>query len=90
LTNQVDRFTKNIVEYEANLLGLHKLRAIRVRTCLLHKDSKVVLGQIEKDCIAREATLEKYLALIRNMENHFKGFIVEYIERNRNTQKLMS
>jgi hypothetical protein len=56
----------------------------------LHKDSKVVLGQIEKDCIAREATLEKYLALIRNMENHFKGFIVEYIERNRNTQKLMS
>jgi hypothetical protein len=36
--------------------------------------SKVISDQIEKEYIAREATLEKYLALVRRMENHFKGF----------------
>jgi hypothetical protein len=68
------------------LLGLHKLRAIGVQTCVLRIDFKVVLGQIEKECIARELTLNKYLTLVRRMENYFKGFTVEYIERNKNTE----
>jgi hypothetical protein len=34
----------------------------------LFTDSKVVTGQIEKECIAREPTLEKYLALVRRIE----------------------
>jgi hypothetical protein len=37
----------------------------------------VVVGQIEIECIAREPTLERYLALIRRMENYFKGFTIE-------------
>jgi ribonuclease HI len=82
-TNEVDKCTNNIVEYDAILLGLRKLRAISVHTCVLRTDSKVVSGQIEKECIARETTLEKYLALIRRMENYFQGFTVEYIERNK-------
>jgi ribonuclease HI len=82
----VDRCTNNIAEYEAILLGLCKLRANGVQTCVLCTDSKVILGQIEKECIVTEATLEKYLALVRRMENHFKGFIVEYIKRNKNTE----
>jgi hypothetical protein len=40
----------------------------------------VVTGQIEKECIAREPTLERYLALVRRMKNYFKGFTIEYIE----------
>jgi hypothetical protein len=31
-------------------------------------DSKVIAGRIEKECIARDSTLEKYLALVRRME----------------------
>jgi hypothetical protein len=46
-------------------------------------NSKVVAGQIEKECHAREPTLERYLGLVRIMENYFKGFTVEYIERNK-------
>jgi hypothetical protein len=46
----------------------------------------VVAGQIEKECIAKESTLERYLALIRRMENYFKRFTVEYIERNKNCE----
>jgi ribonuclease HI len=76
----------NIAEYEAILLGLHKLTVIRVHTCVLCTDSMVVSSQIKKECIAREPTLKKYLALIRRMENHFKSFIVEYIKRSRNTK----
>jgi ribonuclease HI len=51
-------------------LGLRKLRAIGVQRCILRIDSKVVAEQIEKECIAREPTLEKYLALVRRMEKN--------------------
>jgi hypothetical protein len=44
----------------------------------------VVVGQIEKECITREPTLERYLGLVRKIENYFKEFTVEYIERNTN------
>jgi ribonuclease HI len=55
-TSKVDKCTNNIAGYEAILLGLHKLRAIGVQKCVLHTDSKVVTGQIEKECIAKEPT----------------------------------
>jgi hypothetical protein len=56
-----------------------------VQYCALKIDSEVVESQIEKECMARDATLEKYLAAIQRMENYFKGFAVEYIERTKNT-----
>jgi ribonuclease HI len=62
------------------------LRAIGVQTCVLHTDSKVVSSQIEKEYIVREPTLEKYLASVCRMDNYFKGFTVEYIEQNKNTE----
>jgi hypothetical protein len=46
----------------------------------------VVASQIEKECMARDATLEKYLADVHGMENYFKGFTVEYIERMKNAE----
>jgi DNA polymerase I-like protein with 3'-5' exonuclease and polymerase domains len=53
---------------------------------MLKIDSKVVASQIEKECMARDTTLEKYLAAVRRMENYFKGLTVEYIERTKNTE----
>jgi ribonuclease HI len=76
-TNEADKCTNNIAEYEAILLGLRKLRAIDVQTCVLCTYLKVVSGQIEKECKAREPTLEKYLALVQRMENYFKRFTVD-------------
>jgi hypothetical protein len=32
-----------------------------------------------------DTTLERYLTLIKRMENYFKGFQVKYIERSKNT-----
>jgi hypothetical protein len=57
-----------------------------VKNCILKIDSKVIAVQLEKECIARDITLESYLALIQRMENYFRGFSVEHIERNKNTE----
>jgi hypothetical protein len=59
---------------------------MEVKYCMLKIDSKVVASQIEKECMARDANLEKYLAAIRIMDNYFKGITVEYIERTKNTE----
>jgi hypothetical protein len=39
-----DRCTNNIAEYEAVILGLRKLKALGVTTCIIKTDSKVVAG----------------------------------------------
>jgi ribonuclease HI len=57
-----------------------------VQRCTLKTDSKVIAGQIEKECMAGDETLERYLATIHRMENYFKGFTVEHIERAKNTE----
>jgi hypothetical protein len=41
-----DRCTNNIAEYEAVILGLRKLKALSVTTCIVKTDSKVVAGQV--------------------------------------------
>jgi ribonuclease HI len=57
-----------------------------VQHCVLKIDSKVITGQIEKECITRDETLERYLAVIQRMESFFKGFTVQHIERTKNTK----
>jgi hypothetical protein len=57
-----------------------------VQRCIKKIDSKVIVGQIEKECIARDETLERYLAAVRMMEGFFKGFTIQHIERAKNTE----
>jgi ribonuclease HI len=59
-----DKCTNNIAEYEAVILGLRKLRALAATTCIIKTDSKVVVGQIEKDYSAKGPILMQYLAAI--------------------------
>jgi ribonuclease HI len=53
--------TNNIVEYEALLLGLWKLKAMGIRRAILKTDSQVISGHIDKSSNARDPKLEKYL-----------------------------
>jgi ribonuclease HI len=85
-TKETNRCTNNIAEYEVVLLGLHKLQTMGVQSCILKTDSKVIVGQIEKECIVRDSMLERYLALIRRMENYIIGFSVEHIDRSKNVE----
>jgi ribonuclease HI len=63
-----DRCTNNVAEYEAVILGLCKLHALGVTTCIIRTDSKVVVGQVKKDYAAKDPALMQYLAAVRSLE----------------------
>jgi ribonuclease HI len=63
-----DRCTNNIAEYEAIILGLRKLRALGITTCIVKIDSNVVVGQVEKEYSAKDPALMQYLTAVRSLE----------------------
>jgi ribonuclease HI len=69
--------TNNIVEYEALLLGLRKLKAIGIRRAILKTNSQVIFGHVDKSSKARDPKLEKYLDAVRRLEASFEGFSVK-------------
>jgi ribonuclease HI len=81
-----DKCTNNIAEYEAIILGLQKLRALEVTTCIVKIDSKIVTRQIEKDCSAKELVLMQYLLVVQSLEKQFKWFTLQHIERSKNEE----
>jgi ribonuclease HI len=81
-----DKCTNNIAEYEAIILGLRKLWTLGVTTCIVKTDSKLVTGQIKKDCSTKEPVLMQYLSVVRSLERQFKGFTLQHIERNKNEE----
>jgi ribonuclease HI len=76
--------TNNIVEYEALLLGLRKLKAMGIRRAVLKIDSQVISGHVDKSCRARDPKLEKYMDIVRRLEASFEGFSVKNIPRGEN------
>jgi ribonuclease HI len=81
-----DRCTNNIAEYEAVILGLRKLRALGVTTCIVKTNSKVVAGQVEKEYSAKDPALMQYLTAVRSIERQFKGFTLQHVDRARNEE----
>jgi ribonuclease HI len=71
--------TNNIVEYEALLLGLWKLKAMGIRRVVLKTDSQVISGHVDKSSKARDPKLEKYLDIVRRLEASFEGFSIKNI-----------
>jgi ribonuclease HI len=81
-----DRCTNNIAEYEVVILGLRKLKALDVATCIIKTDSKVVVGQIEKDYSAKDPALLQYLSAVRGLEKQFKGSTLQHVNHARNEE----
>jgi ribonuclease HI len=81
-----DRCTNNVAEYEAIILGLRKLRALGVTTCIIKTDSKVVVSQVEKEYSAKDPALTQYLTAVRSLERQFKGFTLQHVDRARNEE----
>jgi ribonuclease HI len=75
-----DRCTNNIAEYKAVILGLRKLKALDVTTCIIKTDSKVVAGQIEKDYSTKDPALLQYLTTVHSLEKQFKGFTLQHVD----------
>jgi hypothetical protein len=57
-----------------------------VTTCIVKTDSKIVAGQIEKDCSAKEPVLLQYLSVVRSLEKQFKRLTLQHIDRNKNEE----
>jgi ribonuclease HI len=81
-----DRCTNNVAEYEAVILGLRKLRALGVTTCIIKIDSKVVAGQVKKEYSEKDPALMQYLTAVRSLEKQFKGFTLQHVDRARNEE----
>jgi ribonuclease HI len=76
--------SNNIAEYEGLILGLNKAKALEAKMLLAKIDSRVISGQVEKEYMAREPKLIKYLATVRALERRFQGFTLQYIPRAEN------
>jgi ribonuclease HI len=76
--------TNNIVEYEALLLGLWKLKAMGIIRAILKTDLQVISGHVDKSSKARDLKLEKYLDAVRRLEASFKDFSVKNIPSGEN------
>jgi ribonuclease HI len=81
-----DRCTNNVAENEAVILGLRKLQALGVTTCIIKTDSKVVAGQVEKDYAAKDPALMQYLTAVRSLERQCKGFTLQHVDRAKNEE----
>jgi ribonuclease HI len=76
----------NTTEYEALLLALRKMKALGQQTFIIRTDSKVIQEHIEKESEARNPVLMKHLEKVREMESHFKGYLVQHIPRDDNNE----
>jgi ribonuclease HI len=83
---EFDRCTNNIADYEAIILGLRKLRALGVTTCIVKTNTKVVAGQVEKEYSAKDPALMQYLTAVRSLERQFKGFTLQHVDRAKNEE----
>jgi hypothetical protein len=81
-----DRCTNNVAEYEAIILGLCKLQALGVTTCIIKIDSKVVADQVEKDYAAKDPALMQYLTAVCSLERQFKGFTLQHVDQAKNEE----
>jgi ribonuclease HI len=78
--------TNNTTEYEALLLALRKMKALRQQTFIIKTYSKVIQEHIEKESEARNPILMKYLEKVREMERNFRGYSVQHIPRDDNNE----
>jgi hypothetical protein len=75
---------QNLLHYEAILLGLRKLKAMGIRRTVLKSDSQAIKGHVDKSSRERDLKLEKYLDIVRRMEDSFEGFSVKNTPRGEN------
>ena len=63
--------TNNEAEYEAILMGLRVIKALGAKSTLLKSNSKLVIGQINRDFKAKEKRMQKYLKLTNQLIGEF-------------------
>jgi ribonuclease HI len=62
------------------------MKALGQQNFIIKIDSKVIQEHIEKESEEKNLVLMKYLEKVREMERHFKGYIVQHIPRDDNNE----
>ncbi|XP_064992418.1 uncharacterized protein LOC135629158 [Musa acuminata AAA Group] len=78
--------TNNEAEYEALLAGLRLALEMQVATIRVLTDSQLVAEQLSGGYEARDATMAKYLARVRDLTAKFPYFTLSNIPREENEQ----
>ena len=61
--------SKNEVEYEAILFGLGLAITLNASKVRIHNDSQLIVGQIQKECEAKDEHMAKYLLKVQESLN---------------------
>lgn len=60
--------TNNIVQYKGLILGLNKAKTSGAKTLLIKTNSQIMAGQVEKEYLAHNQELAKYLVVVRGLQ----------------------
>ena len=63
--------TNHKAVYEAILIGLRVVKALGAKIVLLKSDSKLVIGQINKEFKGKEKRMQRYLKITNQLINEF-------------------
>lgn len=61
--------SKNEAEYEAILFGLGLAITLNASKVIIHSDSQLIVGQIQKECEAKDERMAKYLLKVQESLN---------------------
>ncbi|XP_064953720.1 uncharacterized protein LOC135635929 [Musa acuminata AAA Group] len=78
------RATNNEAEYEALLAGLRLALEMRVTDIRVITDSQLVARQLDGEYEARDSTMAKYLAQVKNLATKFIHFELSNVPRSEN------
>jgi ribonuclease HI len=76
--------SNNAAEYEALIHGLNITVSLNIKKLMVYGDSLVVISQINKDWDYSTDSMGKYCAIVRKLEDKFKGLELHHMERDRN------
>jgi ribonuclease HI len=76
--------SNNAAEYEALIHGLRIAVSLIIKKLMVYGDSLVVINQINKDWDCSPDSMGKYCAVVRKLEDKFKGLEFHHVERERN------
>lgn len=78
--------TNNEAEYEALLSGLKFALELQVKGIEVFTDSQLLVGHINEDYVAWDATMKKYLSEAKKLVSRFQCFIITRVSQAQNEQ----
>nr|GEV12905.1 reverse transcriptase domain-containing protein [Tanacetum cinerariifolium] len=76
--------TNNEAKYEALIAGLMIAEQMGVKNLQANVDSRLVVNQVNKTYIAKEADMIQYLEKVRTLTNSFRMFSIKQVPRSEN------